>query len=115
MASVGSSAVRLRRRRQPRRIVDGDAACAMGGDQARVAQYASNGILSGDGYLLEGHHLYAVYNAGGGRYVTRLARLDSTWSRAEVIADSAPGAAGSTPTTVARDRDRLLWVNSQLD
>jgi sugar lactone lactonase YvrE len=75
----------------------------------------ANGILSGDGYLLEGHHLYAVYNAGGGRYVTRLARLDSTWSAAEVVADSAPGAAGSTPTTVARDRDRLLWVNSQLD
>jgi sugar lactone lactonase YvrE len=75
----------------------------------------ANGILSGDGYLLEGHHLYAVYNAGGGRYVTRLAQLDSTWSKAEVIADSAPGAAGSTPTTVARDRGRLLWVNSQLD
>lgn len=75
----------------------------------------ANGILSGDGYLLEGQHLYAVYNAGGGRYVTRLARLDSTWSAAEVVADSAPGAAGSTPTTVARDRGRLLWVNSQLD
>jgi hypothetical protein len=48
-------------------------------------------------------------------YVIRLARLDSTWSKAEVIADSAPGAGDSTPTTVARERDRLLWVNSQLD
>ncbi|HEU4948764.1 MAG TPA: superoxide dismutase [Kribbella sp.] len=75
----------------------------------------ANGILSGDGYLLEGHRLYAVYNAGGGRYVTRLAELDSSWSRATVIADSEPGAAGATPTTVARDRGRLLWVNSQLD
>jgi sugar lactone lactonase YvrE len=75
----------------------------------------ANGILSGDGYLLEGHRLYAVYNAGGGKYVTRLARLDSTWSRATVVADSEPGAAGATPTTVARDRGRLLWVNSQLD
>lgn len=75
----------------------------------------ANGILSGDGYLLEGHRLYVVYAAGGGRYVTRLARLDSTWSRATVIADSEPGAPGATPTTVARDRGRLLWVNSQLD
>jgi hypothetical protein len=75
----------------------------------------ANGILSGDGYLLEGHRLYAVYNAGGGRYVTRLALLDKDWTKAHVIADSAPGATNSTPTTVARDRNRLLWVNSQLD
>lgn len=74
-----------------------------------------NGILSGDGYLLEGHRLYAVHNAGGGKYVTRLAILNDDLSQATLAADSSPGAAGATPTTIARDRGRLLWVNSQLD
>lgn len=74
-----------------------------------------NGILSGDGYLLEGHRLYAVYNAGGGKYITRLAILNDDLTSATLIADSGPGAAGATPTTIARDRGRLLWVNSQLD
>lgn len=75
----------------------------------------SNGILSGDGYLLEGRRLYAVYNAGGGKYVARLAVLDRDLTKATIVADSAPGAPGATPTTIARDRGRLLWVNSQLD
>ncbi|MEV6411763.1 superoxide dismutase [Kribbella sp. NPDC051718] len=75
----------------------------------------ANGILSGDGYLLEGHRLYAVYNAGGGKYVTRLALLNRDWTKAQVLADSLPGATNSTPTTIARDGHRLLWVNSQLD
>ncbi|MEV0287081.1 MULTISPECIES: superoxide dismutase [unclassified Kribbella] len=75
----------------------------------------SNGILSGDGYLLEGHRLYAVYNAGGGKYVARLAVLDRDLTKATIVADSEPGAPGATPTTIARDRGRLLWVNSQLD
>lgn len=74
-----------------------------------------NGILSGDGYLLEGHRLYAVYNAGGGKYVTRFALLNDDLTTATLVADSSPGAAGATPTTIARDRGRLLWVNSQLD
>lgn len=75
----------------------------------------ANGILSGDGYLLEGRRLYAVYNAGGGKYVTRLALLNRDWTKAHVVADSGPGATNATPTTVARDGHRLLWVNSQLD
>jgi hypothetical protein len=75
----------------------------------------ANGILSGDGYLLEGHRLYAVYNAGGGKYVTRLALLNRDWTKAQVLADSMPGATNATPTTIARDGHRLLWVNSQLD
>ncbi len=75
----------------------------------------ANRILSGDGYLLEGRRLYAVYNAGGGKYVTRFALLNRDWTKAEVIADSMPGATNSTPTTIARDGHRLLWVNSQLD
>ncbi|TDW90191.1 hypothetical protein EV137_4003 [Kribbella pratensis] len=74
-----------------------------------------NGILSGDGYLLEGRRLYAVYNAGGGKYVTRLAILNDDLTAATLVADSSPGAAGATPTTIARDHGRLLWVNSQLD
>ncbi|WP_020393415.1 hypothetical protein [Kribbella catacumbae] len=75
----------------------------------------ANGVLSGDGYLLEGRRLYAVYNAGGGKYVTRFALLNQDWTKAEVIADSMPGATNATPTTIARDGHRLLWVNSQLD
>ena len=75
----------------------------------------TNGILSGDGYLLEGRRLYAVYNAGGGKYVTRLAVLNRELTKATIIADSEPGAPNTTPTTIARDRGRLLWVNSQLD
>ncbi|WP_433014190.1 superoxide dismutase [Kribbella sp. CA-294648] len=75
----------------------------------------ANGILSGDGYLLEGRRLYAVYNAGGGKYVTRLAFLNVDSTQAHVLEDSLPAATNSTPTTVARDRNRLLWVNSQLD
>ncbi|MFI7060495.1 SMP-30/gluconolactonase/LRE family protein [Kribbella sp. NPDC050124] len=75
----------------------------------------SNGMLSGDGYLLEGRRLYAVYNAGGGKYVARLAVLDRDLTKATIVADSEPGAPGATPTTIARDRGRLLWVNSQLD
>ncbi|GAB2666319.1 NHL repeat-containing protein [Kribbella swartbergensis] len=75
----------------------------------------TNGILSGDGYLLEGRRLYAVHNAGGGKYVTRLAVLNRDATKATIVADSEPGASGATPTTIARDRGRLLWVNSQLD
>lgn len=75
----------------------------------------ANGILSGDGYLLEGRRLYAVYNAGGGKYVTRLALLNGDSTKAQVLDESLPGATNSTPTTVARDGNRLLWVNSQLD
>ncbi|TCC19568.1 superoxide dismutase [Kribbella speibonae] len=74
-----------------------------------------NGILSGDGYLLEGRRLYAVYNAGGGKYLTRLAILNHDLTAATLVADSGPGATGATPTTIARDHGRLLWVNSQLD
>ena len=80
-----------------------------------LAITGANGILSGDGYLLEGSHLYAVYNAGGGKYVTRLACLNHDWTAARILADSAPGAPNATPTTLTRDGDRLLWVNSQLD
>ncbi|TCC29816.1 superoxide dismutase [Kribbella sindirgiensis] len=74
-----------------------------------------NGILSGDGYLLEGRRLYAVHNAGGGKYVTRLAILNDDLTAATLVADSGQGATGATPTTIARDHGRLLWVNSQLD
>lgn len=75
----------------------------------------ANGILSGDGYLLEGRRLYAVHNAGGGKYVARMALLNDDSTEATIVADSQPGDAGATPTTIARDRGRLLWVYSQLD
>ena len=81
-----------------------------------------DGLFSADGMLLEGHRLYGVYNflddsqPGGVAYVTRLLRLSNDFRTATWVADSAkaPGGRLATPTTIARDCHRLLWVNSQL-
>jgi hypothetical protein len=81
-----------------------------------------DGLFSADGMLLEGHRLYGVYNflddsqPGGVAYVTRLLRLSDDFRTATWVADSAksPGGSLTTPTTIARDCHRLLWVNSQL-
>lgn len=83
---------------------------------------APDGQFSADGMLLEGHRLYGVYNfpdatqPGGVAYVTRQLRLSDDFSTATWLADSAkaPGGNDATPTTLARDCHRLLWVNSQL-
>jgi sugar lactone lactonase YvrE len=84
-----------------------------------IAVRGADGHMSGDGLLLEGHRLYGVYATdnghGGFAYQVRLVELDGDFGAARVIADSPPAPDGSTPTTLARDRGRLLWVNSQLD
>jgi hypothetical protein len=70
--------------------------------------------------LLEGHRLYGVYNfldstkPSGVDYVTRQVLLNSDYTEATWVADSGVAPDPDTPTTVARDCDRLLWVNSQL-
>jgi hypothetical protein len=70
--------------------------------------------------LLEGHRLYGVYifldstKPSGVDYVTRQVLLNSDYTEATWVADSGIGPDPDTPTTVARDCDRLLWVNSQL-
>lgn len=74
--------------------------------------------LGGDGLLLEGHTLYAVTNKTVGEQLvswTRKVRLSDDWRRAYVVDDSPFAEAGHQPTTIARDRGRLLWVDSQFD
>jgi hypothetical protein len=81
---------------------------------------APNGLFSADGLLLEGRHLYGVHNfydptqPGGIAIVTRLMQMSSDYLIATWIADSDKASAAETPTTIARDGCRLLWVNSQL-
>ena len=66
-------------------------------------------------YLLEGRRLYAVYNAGGGKYVTRLALLNHDLTKATLVADSSPGRPvplrRRSPATAAG----CCGSNSQLD
>lgn len=74
--------------------------------------------LGGDGLLLEGHTLYTVTNKIVGEQLvswTRKVLMSDDWRRAYVVDDSPFAEVGHQPTTIARDRDRLLWVDSQFD
>ncbi|MET7803229.1 SMP-30/gluconolactonase/LRE family protein [Micromonospora chersina] len=79
----------------------------------------AGGQLGADGLLLEGDLLYGVVNfpdgAGGWRFAVNLARLDADRRTARVVRQSASVGLAESPTTIARDGDRLLWVNSQLN
>lgn len=85
-----------------------------------IAVSGADGMFSADGLLLEGHRLYGVYNSpdpslpSGFAYVTRLVAMNRDYTAATWIADSGKAADPDTPTTIARDAGRLLWVNSQL-
>jgi hypothetical protein len=87
---------------------------------AAIAVHGADGLFSADGMLLEGHRLYGVYNfvdptsPTGADWVTREVRLNGDYTEASWVADSDIAPDTDTPTTLARDRDRLLWVNSQL-
>ncbi|RAO04539.1 superoxide dismutase [Micromonospora noduli] len=78
----------------------------------------SGGQLGADGLLLEGNRLYGVVNfpdpADGYRFRVNLAVLDGDLRAARVVRQSRTAGLEQSPTTLARDRDRLLWVNSQL-
>jgi hypothetical protein len=79
----------------------------------------SGGLIgASDGLLREGNRLYGVVNVpagnGGWTYTVNLAILDPALTVATVVAQSDARTEGQTPTTIARDGRRLLWVNSQL-
>lgn len=79
----------------------------------------ADGQMGADGLLLDGDRLYGVVNfpdgAGGWSFAVNLALLDADRRTARVVEQSAPAALAQSPTTVARDAGRLLWVNSQLN
>jgi sugar lactone lactonase YvrE len=85
-----------------------------------VTTVATTGAtLAGDGLLLEGDRLSAVVNfpnprGSGYLFAVRQAILGPDLRTAAVVAESPAVSEAQTPTTVARDRGRLLWVNSQL-
>jgi sugar lactone lactonase YvrE len=78
----------------------------------------TGGSMGADGLLLEGWRLYGTVNfpdpAGGDDFVVRLAVLNPDFTAATVVAQSQAEGDAETPTTIARDHGRLLWVNSQL-
>ncbi|MEV6525948.1 superoxide dismutase [Longispora sp. NPDC051575] len=84
----------------------------------RALRIADGRAFSGDGLVLEGRRLYGVWNrlnaAGEWEFLTRLVELNRDFTAARVLGDSAAVAGTVGPTTLARDRGRLLWVNSQL-
>jgi len=87
---------------------------------ALTVVHAPDGSFSADGLLLEGHRLYGIYNYSDPAdpskidFVTRLVHLDDASTTATWVADSAAVHEADTPTGIARDGCRLLWVNSQL-
>ncbi|MCM0675082.1 superoxide dismutase [Micromonospora phytophila] len=78
----------------------------------------TGGRMGADGLLLQGNRLYGVVNfpdgAGGTSFAVNLAVLSPDLTAAHVVCRSAPVPQDQFPTTIARDGDRLLWVNSQL-
>ncbi|MGC4895682.1 SMP-30/gluconolactonase/LRE family protein [Micromonospora sp. DT31] len=78
----------------------------------------TSGRMGADGLLLAGHRLYGVVNepdgAGGWRFVVNRADLGPGLRTARVVERSHPVGVDRSPTTLARDADRLLWVDSQL-
>ncbi|WP_433388190.1 SMP-30/gluconolactonase/LRE family protein [Micromonospora sp. KLBMP9576] len=86
--------------------------------KASVVEVAG-GRMAADGLLLEGNRLYGVVNfpsgAGEVAFAVDLAILDADRRTARVIRRSAPASLDRSPTTIARDGSRLLWVHSQLN
>ncbi|OKI89380.1 superoxide dismutase [Micromonospora sp. CB01531] len=86
----------------------------------RVTEVAvTGGGMGADGLLLDGNRLYGVVNfpdgQGGWSFAVNLALLDADRRKAQVIRQSTPAPLAQSPTTLARDAGRLLWVNSQLN
>ncbi|MGK5738854.1 SMP-30/gluconolactonase/LRE family protein [Micromonospora sp. URMC 103] len=77
------------------------------------------GQMGADGLLLHGDRLYGVVNfpdgRGGWHFAVNVAILDADRRAARVVARSQPAPLEQSPTTLARDAGRLLWVNSQLN
>ncbi|MGY4894220.1 SMP-30/gluconolactonase/LRE family protein [Micromonospora aurantiaca (nom. illeg.)] len=87
-------------------------------DRSVTEVEVSGGRMGADGLLLEGDRLYGVVNepddADGTRFLVNLARLDQELRTAQVVDRSRPVGIQRSPTSVARDAGRLLWVDSQL-
>ncbi|MEH0935009.1 superoxide dismutase [Micromonospora psammae] len=79
----------------------------------------AGGQLGADGLLLTGDRLHGVVNFpdghGGWSFAVNLAILDADRRTARVVRQSRPAGLAQSPTTIARDGGRLLWVNSQLN
>jgi sugar lactone lactonase YvrE len=75
------------------------------------------GTFGADGMLLEGDRLYGTVNfatdAGGVDFAVRVLSLSADLSVGVVVAESGAVSQDQSPTTLARDGRRLLWVNSQ--
>lgn len=76
-----------------------------------------NGTLGGDGLLLCDHTLVAVDNDvrsnGSLTSFARRARFNDDYTEAWVLDDSLRAGPARQPTTIARDGQRLIWVESQ--
>ncbi|HEX5996628.1 MAG TPA: hypothetical protein VFY84_15915 [Jiangellales bacterium] len=87
-------------------------------DRAATEVEVTGGQMGADGLLLDGDRLYGVVNfpdgAGGWSFAVNLALLDADRRTARVVEQSAPAPLEQSPTTLARNAGRLLWVNSQL-
>lgn len=79
-------------------------------------QVAGGLPLGADGLLLRGRTAHAVHTDWTTeRAWVRTVRLSDDYLRARVVHDSASVGFDVSPTTIAWDRGRLLWVESQLN
>lgn len=73
--------------------------------------------FAADGMLVRGRRLYGVIGTplpdGSFPYVVRELRLNGAWTGAAFVSDSGTANRRDTPTTIAFDCDRILWVHSQ--
>lgn len=72
--------------------------------------------LGADGLVLRGHTAHAVQTDWTTEQTwVRTVRFDHTFTSTKVVNDSPSVGFDQSPTTVAFDRGRLLWTNSQLN
>lgn len=79
-------------------------------------EIAGGRALGADGLLLRGHTGYALQTDWETeRSWVRVVRFDRSFLTARVVRDSPSVGFDASPTTLAFDRGRLLWVESQLN
>lgn len=84
--------------------------------EVRQVQVDGDLPLGGDGALISGHIMQTVQaDWDAEQMFVRTVRLSGDYSRATVLGDSPRVGLDVNPTTMARDRGRLLWVESQLN
>ncbi|WP_265447170.1 SMP-30/gluconolactonase/LRE family protein [Flexivirga meconopsidis] len=84
--------------------------------EVRQVTVAGGQELGGDGALLQGRMLRTVQTDWSTEQTfLRTARFSGDYLTATVVSDSARVGFDVSPTTVARDRARYLWVGSQLN